>query len=118
MLDFCHPSTLETLGLREHLPKKRMCSFGHSLLWENITFLDPGFWVRLVRHSLPYMVEKRPNKFGLETHAGKQKPKEWIQLAKEGNFEKLTKELIVEYYDKNYKKPRGDPLATYEVIFH
>ena len=47
--------------------------------------------------------------------AGKQKPKEWIQLAKEGNFEKLTKELIVEYYDKNYKKPRGDPLATYEV---
>ena len=27
----------------------------------------------------------------------------------------MTKELIVEYYDKNYKKPRGDPLATYEV---
>ena len=48
--------------------------------------------------------------------AGKQKPKEWIQLAKEGNFEKLTRELIVEYYDKNYKKPRGEPLVTYEVI--
>ena len=47
--------------------------------------------------------------------AGKQKPKEWIQLAKEGNFEKLTRELIVEYYDKNYKKPRGEPLVTYEV---
>ena len=54
----------------------------------------------------------------LSPDSGKQKPKEWIQLAKEGNFEKLTKELIVEYYDKNYKKPRGDPLATYEVIFH
>ena len=27
----------------------------------------------------------------------------------------MTRELIVEYYDKNYKKPRGDPLATYEV---
>jgi hypothetical protein len=51
----------------------------------------------------------------LEKHAGKQKAKEWIQLAKEGNFEKLTKELIVQYYDKNYKKPRGEPLATYEV---
>ena len=25
---------------------------------------DPGFWVRMVRHSLPYMVEKRANKFG------------------------------------------------------
>ena len=27
----------------------------------------------------------------------------------------MTKELIVEYYDKNYKKPRGEPLETYEV---
>jgi len=51
----------------------------------------------------------------LEKHAGKQKSKDWIQLAKEGDFEKLTKELIVGYYDLNYKKPRGDPLATYEV---
>jgi len=60
--------------------------------------------------GLPTLVELLTR---LEKHAGKQKPKEWIQLAKESKWQELTKELIVEYYDRNYKSPRGSPLATF-----
>ena len=51
----------------------------------------------------------------LEKHAGKELPEKWIQLVKEKNFEKLTRDLIVEYYDKNYKTPRGEALQTFQM---
>jgi tRNA 2-selenouridine synthase len=51
----------------------------------------------------------------LEKFAGKKKVKEWVELVRENKFYELTKELIVEYYDKNYQKPRGEALRTYPV---
>jgi len=62
--------------------------------------------------GLPTLVELISR---LEKHAGKQKPKEWIQLARESKWQELTRELIVEYYDRNYKSPRGSPLATFAL---
>jgi len=51
----------------------------------------------------------------LEKHAGKKKSQEWIDLVRGGKFQDLTRELIVDYYDKNYKTPRGQALQTFQV---
>ena len=40
---------------------------------------------------------------------------EWRKLVEEDKFEPLVRDLIVEYYDKCYRIPRGDPLKVYKV---
>jgi len=52
---------------------------------------------------------------GLERHAGKKKPAEWCDMVKNSKYEELVGDLIVEYYDKSYQKPRGTALESYEV---
>jgi len=45
----------------------------------------------------------------------KKKCDEWRKLVEEDKFEPLVRDLIVEYYDKCYRIPRGDPLKVYKV---
>merc|ERR1712106_1157333 len=51
----------------------------------------------------------------LERHAGKKKPAEWCEMVRNSQYEELVGDLIVEYYDKTYRKPRGTALETYDV---
>jgi len=51
----------------------------------------------------------------LERLAGRKKCDEWRKLVEEDNFEKLVRDLIVEYYDKCYRIPRGEALQVFKV---
>ena len=51
----------------------------------------------------------------LEKHAGKKKPAEWCEMVRSSQYEELIEDLMVEYYDKNYKKPRGSAMETYNI---
>jgi len=47
--------------------------------------------------------------------AGKQKCDDWKKLVEEDKFEELVRDLIVEYYDKCYRIPRGEALQVFQV---
>jgi len=51
----------------------------------------------------------------LEKHAGKKKIAEWCEMVEQSKYEDLVGDLIIEHYDKTYKKPRGSPLETFDV---
>eukprot|EP00092_Neocalanus_flemingeri_P006931 GFUD01007482.1.p1 GENE.GFUD01007482.1~~GFUD01007482.1.p1 ORF type:complete len:398 (-),score=111.78 GFUD01007482.1:31-1224(-) len=51
----------------------------------------------------------------LERHAGKKKSAEWCEMVRESKYEELVGDLIVEYYDKTYQKPRGTAIDTFDV---
>lgn len=51
----------------------------------------------------------------LERLAGKKKCDEWRKLVDEDKFEPLVRDLIVEYYDKCYRIPRGEALDVFKV---
>ena len=41
----------------------------------------------------------------LERYAGRQRSSHWIELARSDRYRDLVRDLIVNYYDINYKKP-------------
>ena len=51
----------------------------------------------------------------LDRLAGKKKCDEWRNLVEEDKFEALVRDLIVEYYDKCYRIPRGEALRVFKV---
>jgi len=51
----------------------------------------------------------------LERHAGKRKSSYWCDLVKNYHYEELVQDLIVNYYDLNYKKPKELPIEHFEL---
>jgi len=51
----------------------------------------------------------------LGKHAGEKKCQTWIGLVEKEEFEELVRDLIINYYDISYKKPRGKPIETFKM---
>ena len=51
----------------------------------------------------------------LERYAGKERSNRWCDLVRNRNYEDLVRELIVDYYDLNYKKPNNKSTINFEV---
>ena len=51
----------------------------------------------------------------LERYAGHERCNSWCDLVKDGKYEDLVRELIVDYYDLNYKKPNVKSTLNFEV---
>ena len=51
----------------------------------------------------------------LDRLAGKNKCDACRKLVEEDKFEELVRDLIVEYYDKCYRIPRGEALQVFKV---
>ena len=51
----------------------------------------------------------------LERYAGKQRSSHWIELARSDRYRDLVRDLIVNYYDINYKKPSLPAVETFSL---
>ena len=51
----------------------------------------------------------------IERYAGKKKIQSWKHLVMEKRFRELVSELIVNYYDINYKKPNREPSESFDI---
>ena len=62
-----------------------------------------------VREALLEMLSR------LERYAGKQRSSHWMELARSDRYRDLVRDLIVNYYDINYKKPSLPPVETFSL---
>ena len=51
----------------------------------------------------------------LERYAGRQRSSDWIELVRSDRYRDLVRDLIVNYYDINYKKPSLPPVETFSL---
>ena len=51
----------------------------------------------------------------LERYAGKERCSRWCNLIRDHRYEELVRELIVDYYDLNYKKPNIKSTLNFDV---
>ena len=51
----------------------------------------------------------------LERYAGQKRSSYWVELVREGRYRELVRDLIINYYDVNYKKPSPDPVQTFQL---
>ena len=51
----------------------------------------------------------------LERYAGRQRSSHWIELTRSDRYRDLVRDLIVNYYDINYKKPSLPPVETFSL---
>ena len=51
----------------------------------------------------------------LERYAGQKKSLHWVELVSQGRYRDLVRDLIVNYYDLNYKKPSLQAAETFEL---
>jgi len=51
----------------------------------------------------------------LERYAGSQRSSHWMELVKSDRYRDLVRDLIVNYYDLNYKKPSLAPVETFSL---
>jgi len=51
----------------------------------------------------------------LKKHIGNEKVQTWCHYVHLSHYDKLVEDLIEDYYDKTYKKPRGNALRTFDV---
>jgi len=51
----------------------------------------------------------------LDRLAGKKMVDSWRTLVDEGDFEKLVRNLVVDYYDRCYRIPRGEALEVFQL---
>ena len=51
----------------------------------------------------------------LERYAGQKRCNHWCDLVRNRKYEELVTELIVDYYDLNYKKPNVKSTLNFEV---
>ena len=51
----------------------------------------------------------------LERYAGKQRSSHWIELVRSDRYRDLVRDLILNYYDINYKKPSLRPVETFSL---
>jgi len=79
---------------------------------DRIKFILKDYDYITTEESKPGLIETLTR---LERHAGKKKPAEWCEMVRNSKYEELVGDLIVEYYDKTYRKPRGTAMETYDV---
>jgi len=79
---------------------------------DRIQFILKDYDYICTEESKPGLIETLTR---LERHAGKKKPAEWCEMVRSSQYEELVGDLIVEYYDKTYRKPRGTAMETYDV---
>ena len=51
----------------------------------------------------------------LERYAGRQRSSDWMDLVRSDRYRDLVRDLIVNYYDINYKKPLLPPVETFSL---
>jgi len=51
----------------------------------------------------------------LDRLAGKKMVDSWRELVDDGKFEELVRNLVVDYYDRCYRIPRGEALEVYQI---
>ena len=51
----------------------------------------------------------------LERYAGKQRSSDWMELVRSDRYRDLVQDLIVNYYDINYKKPALPPVEVFNL---
>ena len=51
----------------------------------------------------------------LEKYAGRQRSSDWMELARSDQYRDLVRDLIVNHYDINYKKPSLPPVETFSL---
>merc|ERR1719245_322072 len=71
--------------------------------------------VQFVLKDYEYMCTEESRPGLIEILTKKEKPAEWCDMVRNSQYKELVGDLMVEYYDKTYKKPRGTALKTYEV---
>jgi len=81
-------------------------------LEDRVQFVLKDYEYMCTEESKPGLIEILTK---LEKHAGKKKPAEWCEMVRNSKYPELVADLMVEYYDKTYKKPRGTALKTYDV---
>ena len=75
--------------------------------------------IKFILKDYDYICKDKPHLMQcfnrLDRLAGKNKCDEWRKLVEEDKFEELVRDLIVEYYDKCYRIPRGEALQVFKV---
>ena len=51
----------------------------------------------------------------LERYAGKQRSSDWMELVRSDRYRDLVRDLILNYYDINYKKPALPPVEIFSL---